>query len=134
MSNTLSTEKSPDEPRREQDSSAPLCSAWTPGPWGIDPFVAQVNEIKTGEPICKLLWPTDKRSEEETRRNAELIAEAPQLAKDLERYQAQVGIWRMNLEDLVKWSEKMSHEEIVDYVRGMLTPVPLEPNAEVSDR
>jgi len=60
-------------------------SKHTPGPWVIHPTFAQIDAgpIINGKltPICKMLWPTDLRSEEETMVNAELIASLPELVK-----------------------------------------------------
>ena len=67
-------------------------SKHTPGPWGVDPFVAQVNEIKTGCPLLKMQWPSDDRSEEETFANANLIAAAPDMLEAHE-YQQEVDEW-----------------------------------------
>jgi hypothetical protein len=49
---------------------------YTKGPWQVHQIKAQVCEA-SGSPICGLLWPTDERSEDETRANALLIAAAP---------------------------------------------------------
>lgn len=99
----------------------------TPGPWGIDPFVAQVNEIATGEPICQMLWPTNKRSEMETRANAELIAMVPELIQKVKLYSAQVAIWRHNLEVLLEELDNSDIDDIEEYIRGMLTVCPKNP-------
>ncbi|OQB44118.1 MAG: hypothetical protein BWY02_02863 [bacterium ADurb.Bin157] len=60
-------------------------SKHTPGPWVIHPTFAQIDAgpIINGKltPVCKMLWPTDLRSEEETMVNAELIASLPELVK-----------------------------------------------------
>ena len=64
-------------------------SAHTAGPWGVDPWVAQVNP-QDSEVICKLRWPTTARDEEETMANARLIAASPCLLKMLQRV-AQFG-------------------------------------------
>ena len=61
----------------------------TPGPWVVHPIRAEVNAPVIGEdgdllPVCKLLWPTTERTEEETLANAELIAAAPDLYRALE--------------------------------------------------
>jgi hypothetical protein len=55
----------------------------TPGPWVVHFSRAQVDAFdgEDGQPlpVCKLLWPIKKRSEAETRANANLIAAAPDL-------------------------------------------------------
>lgn len=53
----------------------------TPGPWATNPVNAQVDAFDTGAPVavCRLLWPTKKRSEAETEANARLIASAPEM-------------------------------------------------------
>jgi hypothetical protein len=59
----------------------------TPGPWVIHFSKAQVDAFdgEDGQPlpVCKLLWPIKKRSEAETRANANLIAAAPDLLEAL---------------------------------------------------
>ena len=57
---------------------------FTPGPWIVNPFRAQVDCAaldEWGDPlrIAELLWPTDYRSEAETEANARLIAAAPEM-------------------------------------------------------
>lgn len=52
----------------------------TKGSWIVNSKSAKVNEFRTGLSICTLLWPTDKRTEEETEANADLIAAAPEMA------------------------------------------------------
>ena len=53
----------------------------TPCPWKTNLFVAQVD---AGElPICKMLWPTKERSEEETMNNENPIAAAPDMLEAL---------------------------------------------------
>lgn len=58
-----------------------IAFAPTPGPWAVHPLTAQVDGFATGEPVpvCKLLWPTAVRSEDETEANGHLIAAAPDL-------------------------------------------------------
>src|SRR5690606_27053070 len=46
----------------------------TPGPWGVNPWRAVVDEMGTLTPICGMLWPTELRTEEQTRANAQHIA------------------------------------------------------------
>lgn len=69
--------------------------AHTPGPWVVNPFEARVDEAaKICDdgllPICKLLWPTDERTETETKANARLIAAAPAM---LEALQGLLGLY-----------------------------------------
>ena len=56
-------------------------SKHTPGGWIVYPFKAFVLPADRLDPddapICAMLWPTDKRSEEETQANGRLIAAAP---------------------------------------------------------
>lgn len=53
--------------------------AHTPGPWRVNAGFARVEVPDRDAPICELLWPTELRSEDETRANARLIAAAPDL-------------------------------------------------------
>lgn len=57
----------------------PMNTKHTPAPWSVDPHTAHVNEISTGLPLVAMQWPSDDRSEEETKANANLIAAAPDL-------------------------------------------------------
>lgn len=63
--------------------------ASTPGPWKVNPFRAQVDcaRVEEGDvdliPVCKMLWPTKLRTEDETFANAALIAEAPAMLMSL---------------------------------------------------
>lgn len=55
---------------------------FTPGPWIVNPFVAQIDCEKISDkggllPVCQMLWPTDERTEAETEATAHLIAAAP---------------------------------------------------------
>lgn len=53
-----------------------LAKLATRAPWGpVDPMKAWVLVPDRDAPICAMLWPTEMRSEEETRANAELIVE-----------------------------------------------------------
>jgi hypothetical protein len=58
---------------------------FTPGPWAVNPFVAQVDAFGSDGPlaVCQLLWPTDERSEAETEANGHLISVAPDLYEAL---------------------------------------------------
>ena len=62
-------------------------SKHTPGGWIVYPFKAFVLPADRLDPddapICAMLWPTDKRSEEETQANARLVAAAPELLEAL---------------------------------------------------
>jgi hypothetical protein len=49
----------------------------TSGLWTVNPLNAQVDA--PSGPVCQLLWPTLRRSEDETKANASLIAAAPEL-------------------------------------------------------
>lgn len=53
-----------------------LHEAATPGPWEVNPFLAQIDAFAGGEPlpVCRMLWPTEERTEAETLANTELIA------------------------------------------------------------
>ena len=53
----------------------------TPGPWTVHEIEAKV--YAGDNPVCGMLWPTDARSVYETRRNAELIAAAPEMLEAL---------------------------------------------------
>lgn len=57
---------------------------FTTGPWVVNDYCAQVDEEKTGLPVLRLLWPTDKRTEAETLSNAQLVAAAPDMYAALE--------------------------------------------------
>ena len=61
-------------------------SEHTPGPWAVNPFRTTVDacDDEGPLPICKLLWPTNRRSEDETEANARLIAAAPELLEALQ--------------------------------------------------
>jgi len=59
--------------RYERIRSA-LAMGPTPGPWAVNPVMAQVDAMPSTLPVCKLLWPTTKRTEEETWANGQLIA------------------------------------------------------------
>jgi hypothetical protein len=63
-----------------------MSAAHTPGPWAVNPFVAQVDAFDSGEPlpVCQLLWPTDQRTEDQTFANGNLIAAAPELYEALD--------------------------------------------------
>lgn len=57
---------------------------FTPGPWLVNPFRAQVDCATLDEydeplPVARMLWPTKYRGEAETEANARLIAAAPEL-------------------------------------------------------
>lgn len=52
---------------------------YTPEPWSVDDVSAHINEVKSGLPLAALQWPSDDRSEDETRANAHLIAAAPDM-------------------------------------------------------
>lgn len=56
-------------------------SKHTPGPWAVNPQSAQVDAFDSGfpVPVCRMLWPTDERTEDETEANARLISAAPEL-------------------------------------------------------
>jgi len=61
---------------------------FTPGPWEVNPFNAQVDAMPVEPkhsiaPVCQLLWPTQERSEAETEANAHLIAAAPDMYEAL---------------------------------------------------
>lgn len=64
--------------------------AYTPGPWAVHPLKAQVCAAG-GVPVCKLLWPTEERSEAETEANADLIAAAPEMRETLDRIMSAAG-------------------------------------------
>src|SRR5690606_27092847 len=51
-----------------------IAEAATPGPWGVNPWRAVVDEMETLTPICGMLWPTELRTEEQTLANAQHIA------------------------------------------------------------
>jgi hypothetical protein len=61
-------------------------------PWAVNPFRAQIDAFVGGNPraVCKMLWPTDERSEAETEANAAFIVKAvnahEQLVKALEAW------------------------------------------------
>lgn len=59
----------------------------TPGPWAVNPINAQVDELRDGKaiPVCRMLWPTELRGEDETLKNARLIAAAPEMLAALQR-------------------------------------------------
>ncbi len=52
----------------------------TPGTWMLNRVKARVD-APCGLPVCKLLWPTSKRTEVETKANGLLIETAPELLK-----------------------------------------------------
>src|SRR5690606_2245217 len=51
-----------------------IAEAATPGPWGVNPWQAVVDEMEALTPICAMLWPTELRTEEQTLANAQHIA------------------------------------------------------------
>ena len=58
---------------------------FTEGPYSVDEFAAIVN-APDGTPVCKMLWPTTIRSEQETKANAELFAKAPEMYESLKNF------------------------------------------------
>lgn len=66
----------------------------TPGPWAVNPTCAVVDAFETGVPVpvCKLLWPTDLRSEGETEANGAIIAVAPELLDSLVESEAMLTL------------------------------------------
>jgi hypothetical protein len=59
-------------------------ASFTPGPWAVSPFRAQVICDRFGKdgdflPVAQMLWPTDERTEAETYANGRLMAAAPDL-------------------------------------------------------
>ena len=83
---------------------------FTPGPWHVHPFRAQVDtfvwtdaETLDPVPVCALLWLTDRRSEGETEANAHLIAAAPELYAALEKLYNR-------LLDKLEWPEEYESE------------------------
>jgi hypothetical protein len=56
------------------DGLRELLAKATPGPWAMNPVVAQVDAMPSLLPVCRMLWPTEDRSEAETEANARLIA------------------------------------------------------------
>ena len=77
-------------PQPEQENEA--MSKWTPGPWAMNPAEATVDAFNPHLPVCQLLWPTDQRSEEETKANATLIAAAPAIVEALEELVRQIDL------------------------------------------
>lgn len=67
----------------------------TPGPWATNPINAVVDAFVDGKPlpVCKMLWPTEERSEEDTQANARLIAAAPDLLEALRNCLCPAGGW-----------------------------------------
>ena len=55
---------------------AELARGATPGIRAVHPALAQVDEFIDGEPVplCRMLWPTEDRTEDQTYANARLIA------------------------------------------------------------
>ena len=107
----------------------------TPGPWAVNPALAQVDAMPSTLPVCKLLWPTTKRTEAETWANGQIIAacdpdtiralleERDRLAAALEAAQMglryAVRVWVLS--DEIVWSEKKIDEvveSIIDAARA----------------
>jgi len=72
-----------------------LADAATEGPLARNPFVAQIDAFENGVaiPVCKLLWPTDLRTEAQTEANGDFIVAAwvavPALIAEVERLTAE---------------------------------------------
>lgn len=90
----------------------------SPGPWAVHPAKAQVDAFVGGEPlpVCQLLWPTDRRSEDETEANACLIAAAPKMLAllkeliDIEGPQPGHIEWARKVQAVIAEAEWMSQQ------------------------
>ena len=62
-------------------------SEHTPGPWAVNPVIAQVDAFERGIPIpvCAMVCPTDLRTEAATMANGTLIAAAPTMLDELKQ-------------------------------------------------
>ena len=83
-------------------------SEHTPGPWAVNPVRAQVDALDPRHgpvPVCRLLWPTERRTEEETEANARLIAAAPDMAQEIEALRAELAEARRDAESLREKAE-----------------------------
>jgi hypothetical protein len=79
---------------------------FTKGPWIVNPLNAIVDAFSPGETVavCKMLWPTEERSEFETMANAQLIAAAPDM------YEAMKALERL-------WGVGCSSDKFVQHLR-----------------
>lgn len=70
----------------------------TPGPWAVNPVVAQVDAFDSEGigPVCQMLWPTTLRDEAETEANARLIAAAPELLTALKQWADNPDGWSVD--------------------------------------
>lgn len=57
----------------------------TQEPWAVNPFLAQIDAFVGGEPlaVCRMLWPTEERTEAETLANTKLMVHLRNLAPAL---------------------------------------------------
>ena len=62
----------------------------TQEPWAVNPFLAQIDAFVGGEPlaVCRMLWPTEERTEAETLANTKLMVHLRNLAPAL------VELWK----------------------------------------
>jgi len=99
---------------RYQEIRDALAMGPTSGPWAVNPVMAQVDAMPSALPVCKLLWPTTKRTEAETWANGqiiaacdpdtirELLAERDQLAAALEAAREDAERMKRDIADLYK--------------------------------
>ena len=98
-----------------------MSAGFTPGPWVVNPFVAQVDcgtiSQKGGLlPVCQMLWPTGERTEAETEANARLITAAPELYAALRHLNE---LAKMPDRPLREWTEaKAEADAILAKARG----------------
>lgn len=83
----------------------------TQEPWAVNPFLAQIDAFVGGEPlaVCRMLWPTEERTEAETLANTALIAHlrnlAPALVEEIRTSRARVRA----LEEALKEAKIVAH-------------------------
>jgi len=90
----------------------------TPGPWSVNSKAALIDP-PDGESICLMRWPTNVRSEEETKANARLIAAAPELLEALTGILAEYEDRKSQWGDEYLW-DKHEDKEAIESARAAI--------------